>query len=404
MQRGTPRERERRRRRPWTAGARRAALPAAPRRDGPELARRRALRGQGAPPPPRSLIAALVTGCACEKAQSPETERSNVRPALAVRYRARAGYRAVRDTVPCGIPCCAGYRAVRDTTQWVRSSPDSAWRMRFAMPCDDRRDVMREALRECAARPHARRVVVPSTLGCAVRRCRTHRLASAISRRVRACRCISCAAPRRPRARRSARMRSTLRRGCCVRSPTTSAPTGQRLLLRASAGTKGAHPAHTCTLTPATSAPGLGSPRPHLHRDSAHPAHTCSVTGHAPATSAPELGSPLPHLQGDRPHLCPHLPRDRAHAGQDWTSLQDRSGLPGARARGAAARAVARPRVGRAAPDRYGTGPAPWSGAESRRRCGPSPGAASQPGFALLWQARSSRRCSSASWRCGRGW
>ena len=56
----------------------------------------------------------------------------------------------------------------------------------------------------------------------------------------------------------------------------------------------------------ATSAPGLGSPQPHLHRDWAHPCHICtgagltpaesaSGTGLAPATSAPGLGSPLPH-------------------------------------------------------------------------------------------------------------
>ena len=32
-------------------------------------------------------------------------------------------------------------------------------------------------------------------------------------------------------------------------------------------------------LTPATSAPGLGSPLPHLRRDWAHPAHICSSAG-----------------------------------------------------------------------------------------------------------------------------
>ena len=42
--------------------------------------------------------------------------------------------------------------------------------------------------------------------------------------------------------------------------------------------------------TPATSAPGLGSPRPHLRRDWAHPCHICAGTGLTPATSAPGLG------------------------------------------------------------------------------------------------------------------
>jgi hypothetical protein len=58
------------------------------------------------------------------------------------------------------------------------------------------------------------------------------------------------------------------------------------------------HPCHICTgtgLTPATSAPGLDSPRvlwPHLHRDWAHPCHIGTGTGLAPrvvATSAPGL-------------------------------------------------------------------------------------------------------------------
>jgi hypothetical protein len=51
---------------------------------------------------------------------------------------------------------------------------------------------------------------------------------------------------------------------------------------------------HICSgtgLTPATSAPGLGSPRPHLRRDWAHPSHICAGTGLTPATSAPGPGS-----------------------------------------------------------------------------------------------------------------
>jgi hypothetical protein len=57
-----------------------------------------------------------------------------------------------------------------------------------------------------------------------------------------------------------------------------------------------------CALTPGlpASAPGLGSPLPHLHRDWARPCHICAGTGLAPATSAPGLGSPLPHLRRDR--------------------------------------------------------------------------------------------------------
>jgi hypothetical protein len=41
-------------------------------------------------------------------------------------------------------------------------------------------------------------------------------------------------------------------------------------------------PCHICAgtgRTPATSAPGLGSPLPHLHRDWAHPCHICTGTG-----------------------------------------------------------------------------------------------------------------------------
>ena len=41
-----------------------------------------------------------------------------------------------------------------------------------------------------------------------------------------------------------------------------------------------------------SSAPGLGSPLPHLHQDWARPCHICARTGLAPATSAPGLDSP----------------------------------------------------------------------------------------------------------------
>ncbi len=43
--------------------------------------------------------------------------------------------------------------------------------------------------------------------------------------------------------------------------------------------------------TPATSAPGLGSPLPRLHLDWAHPCHICTGNGLTPATSAPGLGA-----------------------------------------------------------------------------------------------------------------
>ena len=75
------------------------------------------------------------------------------------------------------------------------------------------------------------------------------------------------------------------------------------------AGTRLA-PAHICTgtrLTAPTSAPGLGSPLPHLRRDWARPCHICTGTGLAAATSASGPGSPQPHLRRDwaRPcHIC----------------------------------------------------------------------------------------------------
>jgi hypothetical protein len=57
-------------------------------------------------------------------------------------------------------------------------------------------------------------------------------------------------------------------------------------------------------LNPPTSAPRLGSPLPHLHRDWAHPGHIRTGTGLTPPTSAPRLGSPLPHLHRDWAHHC----------------------------------------------------------------------------------------------------
>jgi hypothetical protein len=78
----------------------------------------------------------------------------------------------------------------------------------------------------------------------------------------------------------------------------------------------GLTPCHICARTglilPA-SASGLGSPRPHLHRDWAHPDQIFIGTGLTHATSAPGLGSPRPHLRRDGAHAGPHLRRDWAH-------------------------------------------------------------------------------------------
>ncbi len=68
---------------------------------------------------------------------------------------------------------------------------------------------------------------------------------------------------------------------------------------------------------PATAAPGLRSPPPHLHRDWAQRCHVCTGTGFAAATSALGLGSPLPHLQCA--YRC-HLHRDWAPPGRICTA------------------------------------------------------------------------------------
>jgi hypothetical protein len=82
-------------------------------------------------------------------------------------------------------------------------------------------------------------------------------------------------------------------------------------------------PARPSRATPPTSAPGLGSPRPHLRRGWACPGpylhckqaqtgHICTGTGLTLPTSAPGLGSPLPRLHRDWAHPRPHLHRDWA--------------------------------------------------------------------------------------------
>jgi hypothetical protein len=69
-----------------------------------------------------------------------------------------------------------------------------------------------------------------------------------------------------------------------------------------------AHPSHICTgtgLTPATSAPGLGSPVPHLHRDWAHPCHICCGTGLTPCYICTGTGSGGPDVALPRLVQCP---------------------------------------------------------------------------------------------------
>ena len=84
------------------------------------------------------------------------------------------------------------------------------------------------------------------------------------------------------------------------------------------------HPCHICTgtgCTRATSAPGLGSPVPHLHRDLARPCHICTGTGPNAAISAPGLGHICTGYWGHPCDVCtgtgpplPHLHRDLACA------------------------------------------------------------------------------------------
>jgi hypothetical protein len=71
---------------------------------------------------------------------------------------------------------------------------------------------------------------------------------------------------------------------------------------------------HICArtgLNSPTSAPGLGSTRPHLLQDWAQAAHICTRTGLT-----------LPHLSRDWAHPRPHLHRDwahpRPHLRRDW--------------------------------------------------------------------------------------
>ena len=96
------------------------------------------------------------------------------------------------------------------------------------------------------------------------------------------------------------------------------------------------HPHARVGRTAATSAPGLGSPLPHLRRDWDRPCHICAGTGLTPATSALGLGWPplqeyakfldfesdlrgalavlsAPPPRRDTGSPLPHLRRDWAH-------------------------------------------------------------------------------------------
>ena len=111
-----------------------------------------------------------------------------------------------------------------------------------------------------------------------------------------------------------------------------------------------AHSCHICAetgLTPATSAPGLGSPLPHLRRDLAHPCHICAGTGLTPATSAPGLGAPratLPQPGAEKPRPQPAQEEEPSAARAALWHSRGR-----ARPRAAGAELARAPRGGRAA-------------------------------------------------------
>jgi hypothetical protein len=80
-------------------------------------------------------------------------------------------------------------------------------------------------------------------------------------------------------------------------------------------------------LAPATSAPGLGPPLPHLHRDWARPGHIYTGTRPAPATSALGLGLTPSTSASPGPGLGPPCHRDWARPGhiRTGTGLAARS-------------------------------------------------------------------------------
>jgi hypothetical protein len=101
----------------------------------------------------------------------------------------------------------------------------------------------------------------------------------------------------------------------CSVSARSDAVKSSACSLLASCTVRRANQSHICTgtgptpptsapglrLAAATSAPGPGSPLPHLHRHrGSHPCHICTGAGLTAATSAQGPGSPLPHLRRDR--------------------------------------------------------------------------------------------------------
>jgi hypothetical protein len=132
--------------------------------------------------------------------------------------------------------------------------------------------------------------------GAALRDCRRGRRAFVCARAcARRCLCL-CACERR--SDRGGRRTSIWSKSRCSDEPGANiemktVPTTARQQLHARAGS---------VLTPPTSAPELGSPLPHLHRNWAHPCHICARTGLNPPTSALGLGSPLPHPHRDWAH------------------------------------------------------------------------------------------------------
>ena len=70
--------------------------------------------------------------------------------------------------------------------------------------------------------------------------------------------------------------------------------------------------------------PAAAPPRLHLRRDCAHRCHICTGTGLTPATSAPGLGSPLPHLHWDCAHHS-HRPCALQRSGSSATCCTDRA-------------------------------------------------------------------------------
>jgi hypothetical protein len=152
---------------------------------------------------------------------------------------------------------------------------------------------------------------------------------------------------------------------------------GKELELKADCVARAGYRCHICAgtgLTPATSAPGLGSPLPRRHRDWAHPSHVCTGTALTPATSAPGLGSPLANLHRDlgATHACEGDKASRSvwHALHTLVVCSDAAGVWIA----SSARPTTTSAPGLAPLPHCALGLRP----KSRRRCGrgkPSPGA-----------------------------